>query len=317
MALRRTRTETRPESVAEVTVGRALRGRRVEPLGLVFQIGLLFSLLVCFAFLLVLIADVVNDGAGVLGDRGADFFTSDLSPDPEQAGIWQGIKGSALLALITFVVAIPLGVACAVYLEEYAADTRLTRFISLNIRNLAGVPSVVYGILGLIVFVQWWEGFSGGKSVIAGGFTLAILVLPIVVITAAEAIRAVPQSLREGGFGVGATRWEVTKSLVLPSAAPGILTGMILSISRAIGETAPLLLVGAVISNFFATGNADFAEQPRGASTALPVIVLNWARQPQQEFQELAAAAIIVLLALTLLANAAAILLRNRYQKNW
>lgn len=316
MALR-TRTKTRPESVTEVSVGRALRGRRIEPIGVAFQVGLLFCLLLCLAFLVVLVADVVQGSTSVFSERGMDFLTSNLATDPAETGIWQGIRGSFFLAIIVFVIAIPLGIACAVYLEEYAPDNRLTRFIDLNIRNLAGVPSVVYGILGLIVFVQWWEGFTGGRSVIAGGLTLSILVLPIVVITAAEAIRAVPRSLREGGFGVGATRWQVVRTLVLPNASPGILTGTILSLSRAIGETAPLLLVGAVISNFFTTGNASFFEELRETYTALPVVILNWARQPQTEFRDLTSAGIVVLLAFTLFANAAAILLRNRYQKDW
>lgn len=312
---RRTKTATKTETATEIP-DHAIGRRKLDIWGIIFQFALLLSLLACFAFLMILIVDVVRDAAPVFADRGTDILTSDLSRDPAATGLWQGIKGSIVLAIITLVVAIPLGVACAVYLEEYAPDNRLTRFINLNIRNLAGVPSVVYGILGLIIFVQWFEGFTGGRSVIAGGLTLSVLVLPIVVITSAEAIRAVPQSLREGGYGVGATRWDVTRRLVLPDASPGILTGLILSLSRAIGETAPLLLVGAIASNFFTVGNASYVEQLKGSYTALPVTILTWARQPQAEFRELTSAAIVVLLAITLLANLAAILLRNRYQRS-
>ncbi len=313
-------TKTTPKAVTKTETATEIpdhhiRRRKLDIAGIAFQLALIASLLACFAFLMILIVDMVKDGAPVFAERGTSFLTSDLSRDPAQTGVWQGIKGSLVLGIVTLVVAIPLGVACAVYLEEYAPDNRFTRFINLNIRNLAGVPSVVYGILGLIIFVQWFEGFTGGRSVIAGGLTLSVLVLPIVVITSAEAIRAVPQSLREGGFGVGATRWDVTRRLVLPDASPGILTGLILSLSRAIGETAPLLLVGAVASNFFTSGNAGYLEQLQGTYTALPVTVLTWARQPQAEFRELTSAAIVVLLGITLLANLAAILLRNRYQK--
>ena len=208
------------------------------------------------------------------------------------------------------------------YLEEYAPDTRLTRFVTLNIRNLAGVPSVVYGLLGLAVFVELLGtdrgggGLTGGRSLLAGGLTLAILVLPIVIITASESIRAVPGALREGGYGLGATRSEVVRRLVLPNAAPGILTGTVLSLSRALGETAPLILTGAVLSNFFSTPNVGLAETVRGDYTALPVVIYNWARQAKPEFKnELAPAAILVLLAVTLFCNTAAVLLRNRYDK--
>ena len=201
-----------------------------------------------------------------------------------------------MMGVFVSLFAFPLGIMSAVYLEEYAPDNRLTRFINVNIRNLAGVPSVVYGILGLSVFVIALAGVTGGRSMISGGLTLAILVLPIVIITSSEAIRAVPQSLREGGYGIGASRWEVTRSLVLPAAAPGILTGTVLSLSRALGETAPLILVGAVLGGF-STGNQSLIEQVFGRFTAMPVIVYDWARKPQQAFVDLTAAAIIVLLA--------------------
>jgi phosphate transport system permease protein len=274
--------------------------------------------------------------AGLVGT--SDFLTSSLSRIPARAGVSQAIFGTLILAVFTAIVALPLGVATAVYLEEYASQNRFTSFVRLNIRNLAGVPSVVYGLLGLALFVQLMgtdidtvpviggflvdvfgeSGITGGKTVVAGGLALAILVLPIVIITASEAIRAVPQSLREGGYGVGATKWEVIKTLVLPNAFSGILTGTILSLSRAIGETAPLILVGAFYGTFFTTGSAGFYEKFDTTYTALPQVIYQWVGEPAEEFKvSLAAAAIIVLLVITLFANLTAVLLRNRYEKRW
>jgi phosphate transport system permease protein len=228
----------------------------------------------------------------------------------------QGLFGTLMMAVIVALVAFPIGILTAVYLEEYAPDNRLTRFINVNIRNLAGVPSVVYGLLGLSIFVITLKGITGGSTMIAGGITLAVLVLPIVIITSAEAVRGVPRALREAGYGVGASRWEVTRLLVLPSAAPGILTGTVLSLSRALGETAPLILVGAVLGGF-STGNKTILQQVFGSFTAMPVMVYDWARKPQADFRELTAAAIIVLLIVTLIANAIAIILRNRSERSW
>ncbi|MGH9048491.1 MAG: phosphate ABC transporter permease PstA [Acidimicrobiia bacterium] len=318
----------------QITIDRALRGRRVDVAGLVFMSMLLLCLLACLFFIIVLVGTVLGDGWGTLQDRGGSFLTSDLSrcaADPcaisslEPAGVAQGIFGSAALAVMVVLVAFPLGIATAVYLEEYAKESWLTRFVRLNIRNLAGVPSVVYGLLGLAVFVQILGtnrgaggGLTGGRTLIAGGLTLAILVLPIVIITASEAIRAVPQSLREGGYGVGATKWEVTRQLVLPNSFAGILTGTVLSLSRALGETAPLILVGAFYGTFFTTGDAGVFERLQETYTALPMVVFQWATEAEQEFNtDLAAAAILVLLAITLLANLTAVLLRNRYENRW
>jgi phosphate transport system permease protein len=218
------------------------------------------------------------------------------------------------LMMFVVVIAFPLGIAAAVYLEEYAPNTKLTRFIDINIRNLAGVPAVVYGILGIVIFVKLLEPITGGKSVISGGVTMAILVLPIVIITSAEALRAVPDSIREAGFGVGATRWEVIRHHVLPSAAPGILTGTVLSLSRALGETAPLILIGA-ITGFLYFGDQSFVEQLQGPFTSLPTIIYSWSKQPN--LRTLVPAAIVVLLGVVLLANTAAIVLRNRYEQKW
>jgi phosphate transport system permease protein len=271
---------------------------------------LLFSLLI----LITLLGQVVSGGLSVLTDRGSDFLGSGISSLPERAGVMQGLVGSFLMMVFVVLVAFPLGIGAAVYLEEYAPNTRFTRFITVNIRNLAGVPSVVYGLLGLAIFVELLARNTGGRSIISGGLTLAVLALPIVIITASEAVRAVPQSIREAGFGVGATRWEVVRSHVLPSAAPGILTGCVLSISRALGETAPLLLVGAT-TGFLATGGVY--EQLYSPFTSLPTIVFAWAKEPDPGFRDLTAAAIIVLLLLILVANAAAIVLRNRYERKW
>jgi phosphate transport system permease protein len=298
-------------------VRRNLRGKRVDVKGLLFEGALLLALLLALLVLVALLADVVRRSLPVFDERGLEFLRGRLTiVSPSIAGVGQGIAGSLLTLIFVVLVAIPLGVGAAIYLEEYARDTKLNRFITVNIRNLAGVPSIVYGLLGLAIFVQVLGGATGGKTVITGGLTLAVLVLPIVIITASEALRAVPASIREAGFGVGATRWEVIRSHVLPSAAPGVLTGTILSLSRAIGETAPLLLVGAV-TGLLATGEPSFFGQLRERYTTLPTIVYKWARLPNEEFQILTAAAIVVLLALTLTANALAIILRNRYERKW
>jgi phosphate transport system permease protein len=298
-------------------VQKALRRKRSDVAGQLFQMLLLLGLLISLLFLVVLLFDIVSKAIPTFQERGSDVVTATVSSIPERAGVSQGISGSLLLVAFVVVVAFPLGIGAAVYLEEYASDTRLNRFINVNVRNLAGVPSVVFGLLGLAIFVKLFAGFTGGRSVMSAGITLAILVLPIVIITSAEALRAVPNSIREAGYGVGATKWEVIRSHVLPSAAPGILTGTVLSLSRAIGETAPLLMVGAV-SGFFAVNAEGLVERLQSQFTALPVLVYNWSRQPDPGFrQDLVPAAIVVLLLLTLSANAIAILLRNRYDRKW
>jgi phosphate transport system permease protein len=298
-------------------VRKSITGRKFELKDFLFQGLLLTALLISLLTLIVLLADVINKGMGVLLDRGTGFLTSDLSTfTPETAGVWQGIIGSFGTLLFVALFAMPLGIGAAIYLEEYAADNRFNRFIDVNIRNLAGVPSIVYGLLGLAIFVELLTGVTGGRSMIAGGLTLAVLVLPIVIITSAEALRAVPESIREAGYGVGATKWEVIRHHVLPSAAPGIFTGTILSLARALGETAPVLLVGAV-TGFLATGGANLFEQMRDKFTTLPTVVFAYSGLPNAEFREVTAAAILVLLVVILAANAAAILLRNRYERKW
>jgi phosphate transport system permease protein len=298
-------------------VQKALRRKRTDVAGQVFQILLLLGLLISLLFLVVLLFDIISKAIPTFQERGSDVVTATVSSLPERAGVSQGISGSLLLVAFVVIMAFPLGIGAAVYLEEYASDTKLNRFINVNVRNLAGVPSVVFGLLGLALFVKLFSSFTGGRSVMSAGITLAILVLPIVIITSAEALRAVPNSIREAGYGVGATKWEVIRSHVLPSAAPGILTGTVLSLSRAIGETAPLLMVGAV-SGFFAVNAEGLVDRLQSQFTALPVLVYNWSRLPDPGFREnLVPAAIVVLLVLTLSTNAIAILLRNRYDRKW
>jgi phosphate transport system permease protein len=309
-------TEISVRGATADAVARSLRGKRADVRGLAFEGLLLFTLLISLGILATLLAQVVGQALPAFRERGAEFFTDDLSALASRAGIWQGLMGSLMLMVIVIVLAFPLGIAAAVYLEEYAPATRLASFLSTNVRNLAGVPSIVYGLLGLSVFVLVLEPVTGGLTAISGGLTLGILVLPIVIITSAEAVRAVPQSLREAGYAVGATKWEVVRYHVLPYAAPGILTGTVLSIARALGETAPLLLVGAVTGSFF-VASGGMVDRLRGPYTSLPTIIFNWTRLPGQDFQHLAAAAIVVLMALILMINATAILLRNRFERKW
>jgi phosphate transport system permease protein len=302
-----------PGPTTKEAVRRAISGQKKDVGGTVFSIAMLACLLFSLLVLIVLMYSILVEALPVFENRGTDFLTSGLASSPEESGVWQGIYGSFFIAAIVALLAFPVGVAAAIYLEEYSSQNRIARFIQINIRNLAGVPSVVYGILGLIIFVKGLRSLTGGNTVIAAGLTLATLVLPIVIITAAEAIRAVPQELREAGYGVGATRWEVTKDHVLPYAAPGILTGTVLALARALGEAAPLILIGAVTGLLADTGL-------RERFTALPMIIFNWAGRPSVEGREVdwpnvTAAAIVVLLVVVLLANTAAVLLRNYYEK--
>lgn len=249
-----------------------------------------------------------------------DFLTKPQSPDPEHAGVRTAILGSLWTIAITVLFAFPLGVGAAIYLEEYATDHGLNRLIQTNINNLAGVPSIIYGMLGLAIFVRALEKFTSGaflgvadpttangRTIISAGMTLGLLVLPLIIINAQEAIKAVPNSLRQASFGMGATKWQTVWHHVLPNALPGILTGAILAISRAIGETAPLVVVGA--STFITFDPSG----PFSKFTTLPIQIWQWTARPQDEFRNIAAAAILVLLGLLLTLNAVAILLRNRY----
>jgi len=277
--------------------------RRRRRTGAIFQAVCIGSIGFSILTLALLLFDVAKDGAGWLS---LDLLTHYPSRIPARAGIKSAILGTLWMMVLTALASFPIGVGAAVYLEEYAPKNWFTRILQTNIANLAGVPSIVYGILGLAIFVR----FAGlGRSVIAGALTLALLVLPVIIIASQEAIKAVPSSLREASYGVGATKWQTIRHHVFPVALPGILTGTILSLSRAIGETAPLIMIGAL------TFIAFPPTSPMDPFTVLPIQIFNWIAKPQREFHELAAAAIIVLLVLLLVMNAAAILLRNRYQK--
>jgi phosphate transport system permease protein len=266
----------------------------------------IFGLIVLAA----LVFDVVGDGLPRLS---WDFLTAYPSRRPENAGIYSALIGSIWLLVLTALIAFPIGVATAIYLEEYAEAGRLQHLIEINIANLAGVPSIIYGLLGLELFVRILSPITGGRSVLAGALTMALLVMPIVIIAAREALKAVPDSLRLGGYALGATRWQVVWTLVLPSALPGILTGTILALARAVGETAPLITMGALTYVAFVPDLG--LEGLRSPFTVLPIQIFNWVSRPQAGFHVNAAAGILVLLALMLLLNLAAIVLRNRYQR--
>ncbi|MGH7588515.1 MAG: phosphate ABC transporter permease PstA [Gemmatimonadota bacterium] len=276
--------------------------------GRLFELLCLGTTVAGVAVLAVLLVDVLIDGVGWLTGT---FFTESPSRIPSRAGIKPALVGTLWLMGLVALIAFPLGVAAAVYLEEYAGKNWVQTVIQTNIANLAGVPSIIYGILGLAVFVRWMVALTGGRSLISGALTIALLVLPVIIIAGQEAIRAVPGSIREASYGLGATRWQTVRHHVLPNALPGIMTGTILGLSRAIGETAPLIMIGAL------TFIAFVPEGPRDAFTVLPIQIFNWASRPQDEFRNLAAATIIVLLVLLLSMNALAIWLRNKYRKEW
>jgi phosphate transport system permease protein len=275
--------------------------------GGLFRGALLFTILLSAALLVTLLVDVATDGLGLVD---ADFLTSNPSFNPDLAGIEPALIGTLWLMAMCVLFIVPVGVATAVYLEEYADSTKWwNRLIEVNIQNLAAVPSVVYGILGLAFLVR--GPFGLGRVLLAGALTLGLLVLPVVIIAGREAIRAVPPSIREGSLALGATQWQTIWKQVLPASIPGIATGVILALSRAIGETAPLIVVGAA---------AFVAFNPRGpldSFTALPIQIFDWISRPQPEFQVLAAAGIVVLLVMLLVMNYAAITLRNRYERKW
>lgn len=270
---------------------------------LVFQAIALVVLAVALGALAVLVATVWRDGAHRLTWQ---FLTSFPSRRAESAGIYHAIVGSLYVIGLTAVMALPVGVAAATYLEEYGGRSRLARFIELNIANLAAVPSIIYGLLGLGLFVRT---MAMGRSVLAGAATLALLALPVVILSTREALRTVPSSIREGSYALGATKWQTIWYQVLPMAVPGILTGLILALSRAIGETAPLITIGALTYIPFAPDSIW------SAFTVLPIQIFNWVSRPQAAFKDNAAAGILVLLALLLTMNAIAIVLRDRYQR--
>ena len=263
----------------------------------------LLAMLLGLVALGALLYDIARDGLGRLSWQ---FITSYPSRRAEQAGILPALIGSIFVISITTLIAVPLGVGAALHLEEYGTRGRLSRIIEINISNLAGVPSIIYGLLGLGLFVRI---LGMGRSVLAGACTLALLVLPVIIISTREALRAVPKSLREGSYALGATRWQTIWHQVLPAAFPGILTGLILALSRAIGETAPLITIGALTYVPFLPSDLF------SPFTVLPIQIFNWVSRPQAAFAENAAAGIVVLLLLLLAMNAVAIVLRDRFQR--
>jgi phosphate transport system permease protein len=271
----------------------------------IFRVALLASLGLAFLTLGALLVDIFVEGVGFLDPA---FFQNPPSTDPQLAGARPAILATLYLGVLLLLFTVPLGVGTAIYLEEYANKERwYNRLLEVNIQNLAAVPSIVYGILGLAFIVR---GLGLGRVVLAGALILTLLVLPTVIIAAREAIRAVPDSIRQAAYALGATRWQVVSRQVLPAAIPGIATGSILALSRGIGETAPLIMIGAVTY-------VAFDPTLLGPFTALPIQIYNWTSQPQEDFRLLAATAIIVLLGMLLTLNALAIWLRNRYQRRW
>jgi phosphate transport system permease protein len=278
--------------------GNLPRRQRTASIGRwIFMTATLFAV----AALVVLLWYIFQRGWGWLS---WGLLTNPPSRKPEMAGLSIAISGTLWIISLTLLVAFPMGVAAAIYLEEYAPRNRWTRLLQINISNLAGVPSVVYGLLGLGIFVEWLDL---GRVVLAGALTMALLSLPVIIIASQEALKAIPWSLREAAYGVGATRWQVTASHVLPAAVPGILTGVILAVSRAVGETAPLLVAGA--AGFVTAKPSGFFD----SYTTIPIQIYNWMSRPQAEFRDLASAGIIVLLALLISMNLIAIIVRQRF----
>ena len=270
---------------------------------LVFQIVSLLTLIVALTALGALVWDIFSDGASRLS---WSFITNIASRNADEAGVYHALMGSIWVIALTGLLALPVGVAAAIYLEEYGTRSRIARFIELNIANLAAVPSIIYGLLGLGLFVRL---MGMGQSVMAGAATLALLALPVVILSTREALRTVPGTIREGSYALGATKWQTIWHQVLPMALPGVLTGLILALSRAIGETAPLITIGALTYIPFAPDTVW------SKFTVLPIQIFNWVSRPQAEFKANAAAGILVLLALLLTMNAIAIVVRDRYQR--
>lgn len=286
----------------EVTTRRRKREIWMERL---FLASAWIALFLTISILLAILGKLFSDGLTRINWQ---FLTSFPSRRPEAAGIFSAWVGTLYVMVLTAAIALPLGIGAAIYLEEFASRNWFTRLVELNISNLAGIPAIIYGLLGLQVFVRW---FRMGESVLAGACTLAIMSLPVIIVASREALRSVPNSIREAALALGATKWQTVRDHVLPLALPGILTGTILALSRAIGEAAPLVTIGAL------TFVAFLPKSPLDPFTVLPIQAYNWVSRPQPEFHRNAAAALIVLLALLLLMNSIAIYLRNRYQQRW
>ena len=272
----------------------------------IFKLIVFLATIVGIVVLGVLLVDVGIDGIPRLS---WEFLTSLGSSSPESAGMYAGLIGSLWLVALTALFAVPLGIGAAIYLEEYASDNWLNRIVEINISNLAGVPSIVYGLLALGIFVNYLGFLTGGTSIVSGAAALSLLILPVIIIATREAVRAVPDKVREGGYALGATQWDVVRGHVLPMALPGAMTGTILALSRAIGETAPLIVVGAAT---FMTFTPD---GPTDRFTALPIQIFSWTTLPQEGWTAVAAAGIVVLMVVLLLMNSIAITIRNRTQR--
>ena len=277
--------------------------KRRHLIGRIFAIVSFIATAIGIVFLAVLLVDILRDGAGRLSWAFLNGFPSRFA---ERSGIKPALYGTIWTLVLTALISFPIGVGTAIWLEEYAPRNRFTKLVQINIANLAGVPSIVYGILGLAVFVHF---LHMGRSILAGGFTLALLILPVIIIASQEAIKAVPTSIRLGAYALGATRWETIRHHVLPQAMPGVLTGTILALSRAIGEAAPMLMIGALAFVPFVP------DGPLDEFTVIPIQIFNWVSKPLAGFHEVAAAASIVLLVVLLTLNAVAIVLRNRYMR--
>ncbi len=297
------------EALAPSTLRRgASRTTAKITLDVVFSAVLFVGTIVGVVALATLIWTIVDNGWARLAADPVAFLSNYVSRLPARSGIKAALVGSTYLMVLTALFCFPVGVGAAIYLEEFAPRNRVTNFVEANIANLAGVPSVVYGLLGLGIFARF---FRMGPSLLAGALTLAVMSLPVIIVAAREAIRAVPESIRLGAYALGATKWQAVRRQVLPAALPGTLTGTILALSRAIGETAPLLVIGLPVVIF------SLPNDLRDPVSALPLLIFNWTSRPQAAFAEAAAAASIVLLALLLAMNAVAIFLRNRYTIRW
>ena len=289
-------TDSAPTKRQRLHTVRVLRDR-------IFVVGFVLAVVAGMLGLVALLVDVLVDGLPFLN---WNFLSSYASRKPLESGILAPLAGTVWIVGMTALLTIPIGVGTAIYLEEFASKNRLNRLIELNIANLAGVPSVIYGLLGLAVFVQFL--FNGSRNVTAGALTMTLLILPIVVIASQEAIKAVPSNYRDAAYAMGANRWQVVKSIVLPQALPGMMSGIILALSRAIGESAPILIISSLVWVTFVPASPD------SKFTVLPLQIFTWISQPQHAFRGIAAAGIIVLLVVLLSMNGVAIWIRSKYQ---
>lgn len=284
-------------------VAQYAKRRRIK--STIFKALCFSATLLALGVLMILMYRMVTQGAGYVS---FDFLQQFSSRFPEKAGVYAGLIGSIAMLAVIAPVSLLLGVGAAIYLEEYAPKNRMTSFIQMNIANLAGVPSIVFGLLGLTIFVRM---LGMGKSILAAGLTMSLLILPVIIVAAQEAIRAVSPSLREASYGMGATKWQTIYKVVLPAAIPGILTGGILALSRAIGETAPLVVIGIPVIIQFLPANV------LSQFTALPMLIFDWAKRPQEEFQYVAAAGILVLMVVLVCMNSIAVWIRHQFQRRY